>query len=258
MQSRIVSVALLSLVGCDGNDGGNRFAPPPPSMPPADEALGGIWQGTDSNAKAVLALSTETGRFHLINDDAEQGFGAMSSSGTELTIDYTLVPALDETLIDGSLFADCRATGTIRERQSLTLTTECITEFETVLTASALLTFNNLYDRNSSLATIAGTYNDFGSILTIDSNGVMFEQDPLTNCVLNGLVDIIDEEFNAYNIAFEISGCGPATDFLNGSRFSGIATLDNTGNPESLIAGLTGEVEDITVARTLQALSLDP
>lgn len=257
MKSRIVSVALLSLIGCDGGHDGNSFAPPPPSMP-ADEALGGIWQGTDSNAKAVLALSTETGRFHLINEDGEQGFGIMSSTGTELTIDYTLVPALDETLIDGSLFADCEAAGTIRERLSLTVTTQCTTEFETVLTSSALLTFDDLYDRNSSLATIAGTYNDFGSILTIDSNGVLFEQDPLTRCVLNGLVGIINEEFNAYDIRLEISGCGPIADFLNGSTFSGIATLDNTANPESLIAALTGEVEGLTVARTLQALSLDP
>jgi len=251
-------VSAVLLAGCHGDDDAPVFVAPPSPPPPADEAFGGIWQGTDSNATAIIGLSTESGTVHFINEDGQQGFGIGVVDGTAVTINYTLVAEFGQTLIDGSKSASCMATGTIRERQSLVLTTDCTTELGTDLTASALLTYNDLYDRDSSLVTIAGTYNDFGSILTIDSNGVLFEQNPLTGCVFNGQVSVIDGDFNAYDIVLDIAGCGIATDILNGSSFTGIATLDNTGNPEVLIAGLTGNVGGVTVAIVFEALSLDP
>jgi hypothetical protein len=157
-------------------------------------------------------------------------------------------------LIDGSTFAACSAAGTIRERQSLSLTTNCTTELGAESTVSVLLAYDNLYDRDSSLTTIAGIYNDFTEILTIDANGVLFEQNSLTGCVYNGQVSIIDSNFNAYDILLDISGCGTMTDILNGSVFTGIATLDNIpGNPEVLIAGLNGNVAGVTVAIAFEA-----
>jgi hypothetical protein len=44
------------------------------------------------------------------------------------------------------------------------------------------------------------------------------------------------------------------TDILNGSVFTGSATLDNIpGNPEVLIAGLNGNVAGVTVAIAFEA-----
>jgi len=255
MKILILSLAVISLVGCHGSEDGTlSFAPPPPPPPPTDEAIGGIWQGTDSDLTAILALSTESGRIHFINGDGNQGFGTAVVDGTAVTINYTLVPEFGTMLIDGSTFATCSAAGTIRERQSLSLTTNCTTELGAESTVSALLAYDNLYDRDSSLATIAGIYNDFTEILTIDANGVLFEQNSLTGCVYNGQVSIIDSNFNAYDILLDISGCGSMTDILNGSVFTGIATLDNIpGNPEVLIAGLTGNVAGVTVAIAFEA-----
>jgi len=256
MKKMILSMSVVLLVGCHGDVDEILLAPPLPSPPPTDEALGGIWEGIDSTATGIIGLSTESGKIHFINEDGQQGFGTASADGTAVTIIYTLVAQFGNVLIDGSDFADCVATGTIHERESLAVTTDCTTELGADFTTTALLAYNDLYDRDSSLATIAGTYNDFGTILTIDSNGVLFEQNALTGCVFNGQVSIIDSDFNAYNILFDISGCASAADIFNGSIFSGIATLDNTINPETLIAGLTGDVGGVTVAIAFEALRL--
>lgn len=250
-------VSLSFLCACHGGDDDPIFSAPPPASPPAGQAIGGIWRGIDTNAVNILALSTEDGRIHFIYDNGQQGFGIATVDDTAVTIEYTLVTTLTSILADGSRSAQCVSTGTIQERQSITMTTECGTTRGTKSTSSALLTYNNLYDRDSSLAAIAGTYNDFGSILTIDSNGILFEQDPLTGCVFNGQLSIIDASYNAYELIMDISACGDANRILNGATFSGIAMLDDTGNPETLIAGLTGDVAGAIVARSLEALSLD-
>ncbi len=253
MRILILYLAVISLVGCDGSEEG-AFAALPPRPAPADQAIGGIWQGTDSNLTGILALSTESGRIHFINGDGDQGFGTALVDGTAVTINYTLVPEFGRRLIDGSKFASCTAAGTIRERQSLSLTTDCTTDLGADSTVSALLLYDNLYDRDSSLATIAGTYNDFTVILTIDANGVLFEQDPLTGCVFNGQVSIIDNDFNAYDVLLDVSGCGSTIDILNGSVFAGIATLDNIpGNPDVFVAGLSGNVAGVIVAISFTA-----
>jgi len=230
---------LLAACGGGGGGGGGDNTQPPV----VDEAVGGIWIGSDSTGLEIYALSTESGEIHwVIPSTGEQGFGSGSANGTSLTINYTYVAPLGYVLSDGSTSASCTATGTIRERQSMSATTNCTTALGNSFNNSATLSYSALYDRDSSLATIAGNYDDFGLVLNVNGAGEIFEQIPGTGCVVNGQVSIIDARYNAYDIWVSYSNCIGNDAVLNGARFEGLATLDNTDNPELAIAGLIGNV----------------
>ena len=230
---------VITLFGC--GEGGS-FAPA------ANQALGGIWEGTDSDGTEIVALSTDSGRFHWLAETGDQGFGTGSVSGSVVTLNYTLVAPLDFTLFDGSASATCSGTGTIQERQTLAVTVDCTTSLGGTLSTSASLTYNSLFDRDSALSVIAGNYEDEGLVFNINADGVIFEQDPIFGCVLGGKVTIIDPNFNAYDVSLSVSNCVGQASILNGSTFTGLAILDNTESPEVLFAGLTGTVAGVTFA----------
>ena len=97
--------------------------------------------------------------------------------------------------------------------------------------------------RNSSLATIAGNYDDgAGNVLNIAADGTVFEQDAGTSCVTNGQVSIYNSAFNLYSIVFDLGNCMGQDATLNGSTFRGWATLDNTVAPEQLLIAADGDV----------------
>ena len=230
-----VLIVTMVLSACGGGGGGS--APPPP----ANQAIDGAWAGTDSNGLQIFALSTESGRLRwAAPGTGEQGFGTGSVNGTAVTINYTYVAPLGVTLADGSTSATCSATGTIQERQSLAVTTNCTTSLGGTFSNSASLTYDPLYDRDSSLSVIAGNYDDGGLVINIAANGVIFEQDPFTGCVINGQVSIINSQFNVYDVSITYSNCVRNFDVLNGETFTGLAILDNTVTPEQVFVALTG------------------
>ena len=154
-------------------------------------------------------------------------------------------------MADGSTFATCSATGTIQERQALAVITNCTTSSGGTFNNSASLTYNPLYNRDSSLSVIAGNYNDFGLVLNVNANGVIFEQDPVSGCVVNGQVSIINSQFNAYDISITYSNCVGNFAVLNAATFTGLGILDNTVTPEQAIVGLTGAVGGVTFSVVL-------
>jgi len=238
--------AICVACGGGGGGGGNGgdSAPPPP---PADQAIGGIWFGTDNEGLEILGASTESGRIHWVSPDTgEQGFGTASVNGTAITINYTWVAELGFVLEDGSTSATCSATGTIQEYQSIAVTTNCTTGLGSTFSASASLNYDSLYDRDSSLSVIAGNYDDGGLILNIAANGVIFEQGSSTGCIISGQVAIIDSQFNVYDVSMTFSTCLGDFAILNGATFTGLGILDNTVTPEELTFAMTGVVEGVT------------
>ncbi len=232
---------VITLFGCD-RSAGVSFAPA------ADQGLGGVWEGTDSDGTEIVALSTDSGRFHWLAETGDQGFGTGSVSGSAVTLNYTLVAPLDFTLFDGSASATCSGIGTIEERQTLAITVDCTTSLGGTLSTSVSLTYNSLFDRDSALSVIAGIYEDEGLVFNINADGVIFEQDPVFGCVLGGQVSIIDPNFNAYDVSLSVSNCVGQASILNGSTFTGLAILDDTELPEVLFAALTGAVGVSTFA----------
>ena len=236
----IAMSVLLTLSACGGGSGGGGYRG---TATLADEAVGGLWSGTDAAGLQLWALSTEGGRIHLVTPSTgEQGFGTTTVNGSSITIDYTYVASFGDTLVDGSTSASCRATGSIQERQSLSVSVDCSTALGGSVTNSATFAYDSLYDRESSLVTIAGNYDDAGNVLNISANGVIFEQQPGSGCIINGQVGIIDADYNAYDITMTYVNCrGPAALF-NGATFTGLGLLDNSVSPEVVTAGLTGEI----------------
>ena len=166
-----------------------------------------------------------------------------------MTFNYTLVPALGFTFPDGSDSATCTGSGTIQQRQTLAVTGTCTTTLGTVSSDSASFVYNSLYDLDSALSVVAGNYDDEGLVFNVNANGVIFEQEPITGCVTNGQITIIDPNFNAYDVSMSFSSCVAPFDILNGSTFTGLAVYDNTAPPpDELIFGATGAVQGITFA----------
>ena len=133
------------------------------------------------------------------------------------------------------------------------------------------MTYSALYDRDSSLAASAGNFlpdthvdplapGQFTGSISISGNGVIFEQDPLSQCVVNGQVNLIDTRFNAYEVSITFANCtdayltidnsngqfGPDPTievFIpNGTTLSGLGILDDSVLPEIFDWVLAGDL----------------
>lgn len=234
-------VLLLSGCGGGGGDGDGGFQTQPP--PVVNASPGGIWQGSVGSGQQVVGLVTENGEFHFLADDGVQYFGTVSTEGNKVTGNFTAYTDLGTTFEDGSTRASGTLEGTLSERSTFTATTTLTTSEGTTYPGSVSLTYNALYDRDSSLATISGNFVEptTNNVLNLTTDGTAFMQDPATGCVINGTVSIIDASFNAYRIEFSYANCNGANAILNGVTFKGLATLDNTVSPEELIIGVQAE-----------------
>jgi hypothetical protein len=217
---------------------------PPITMP------NGIWRGVDSDGREVVALVDRFSSFQFVDGLGNQGSGFLVvGTGDVVDSNFQLVTQLGATFTDGTTAAECTFSGTIIERQTLTVTENCMTgtglQFQEMLT----LTFDDLYDRDSSLTIIAGAYQTpDGGTLSIGSDGLIFEQDAISGCVTNGQVGIAVSFANMYFFDYEIDNCIGADAIWNGSSFSGLAFLDNTFSPESLEYAVIGEVGGVPVS----------
>lgn len=244
----LIACAAVTLLVCGCGGGGGSAAPSAP--PPVNVSPGGFWSGVDATGGEILAVVTETGRFHLLTlDDMSQGSGIMSvSNGNNISGSFQLVTQLGFMFQDGTTLANCTLSGTVAERQTMTVTANCTTTAGLQEQATATLSYDATYERDSSLATIAGNFQGINDVLNIAGDGTIFGQDPVLGCVVNGQVSIINSAFNAYDFEFTYRNCLGQAANLNGSSFSGIAALDNTVNPEVLIVTATGDVTGVLVS----------
>ena len=186
---------------------------------------------------------TESGRFHYVDIFRNQGSGALIvRNGNEVFADFQLVTELGATLSDGSTLADCSIAGRVAVRSRLSITGDCTTTAGTRIRFSQKLDYDSVYERPSSLSTIAGNYDaGFGIVTVISDDGEIFEQDPVFGCIVNGRVELIDGDFNVYDIEFGYSSCTGQFAVLNGTSYVGLGTLENTVAPDVLNITATGE-----------------
>ncbi len=165
-------------VSCGGGGGG---AAPPPPPPVINASPGGIWEGIDSDGGLVVALVTETGRFHFIDEFGNQGSGILSvSNGNDVNGNFQLVAQPGFTFPDGTTLADCALSGTVTERQTMSIIVNCTTTAGLQDQITVALVYDPIYERDSSLATFSGTYDDGSGIVSdIAAVGTIFEQDPV-------------------------------------------------------------------------------
>ena len=257
--ARILSILICTTfcVSCSG--GGSGEFPTLKASVVINALPGGIWVGVDtSSGGRVDIIVAEDGRFRFVDPLGNQGTGILSvSNGDNVSSNFQLVTELGITFPDGTTLADCALSGKVEERRSMDVTINCATTAGPLNQINAGLIYDTTYDRDSSLDTIAGTYDDGSGIVTnIASDGTIFEQNPFLGCVTNGLVSIIDSDFNAYDYQFGISNCTGQSAVLNGASFFGLASLDNTAAQETLIVSATGEVDGILVSVIIVARRL--
>lgn len=114
-------------------------------------------------------------------------------------------------------------------------------------------TMNKLYGEPSSLASLAGNWDDAGNTLTVNADGTFFEQQG-SGCVINGAYSIIDPTHNLYGVSFEITNCA---DSMAGIPFSGLGYLDDTDpNASRFIEVLSGPDPANTGAVVLMSLNI--
>lgn len=241
----LAAIAAISLSACGGGGGGGggEVTGPQPQQPVQNASPGGIWFGTLSTGEEILGLVTETGEFHFITTDSfTQYFGTVSTVGNNATGQFTGYTAVGWVFEDGSTRGTGTITGTLQARSTFNANTTFRTSAGSTVSGSVALTYDTLYERDSSLAAIAGNFRDVttGAIVSINANGQAFAQNPSTGCVLNGTVSIIDSRYNAYRVEYTYSNCQGQNAILNGITLRGLATLDNTVSPELLIVGAQG------------------
>lgn len=242
--------AVLCAAACGGGGGGSSgsIAPPPP---PPSASAGGVWEGTESvTGLEVVGLVSETGELHFIREDGTQYSGTAGVSGNSVNANLTGYTAPGFVFEDGSTSGTGSFSGTVQERSTLTGTTSFRTSRGTQTSGTLSLRYNSLYERDSSLATIAGNFRELfeGFVVSVNANGTVFAQDPASGCVVNGTVTVIDARFNVYRVQYGYSSCTGLDAMLNGTTFRGLATLDSTASPEGLIVMATGAAGSANVS----------
>lgn len=245
----LAASGLLVLSSCGGGGGsGSNVAPAPPSPPNA--AVGGAWLGQLGSGEELIGLVAESGEFHFLDANGVQYFGTVTSNVNAISAQLTGYALLGTTFLDNSTTGTGTLTGTIAARSTMTANATFRTSAGTQSTNTITLTYDALYDRDSSLATVAGNFTDLatGAIVNINANGITFMQDPITGCVINGTVSIINSQFNVYRVQYTHSGCQVQFAVLNGVTLRGLAILDNTVSPEALIAIVQGQAGNIGIS----------
>lgn len=208
---------LLSGCGGGGGDGGGTTTPSPP---PVATNVGGIWEGTANTSGLVLNLAgvfTETGEGRFSDDNGTQYiFSNVSGNDGNVTIDFVAVAQFGFVFLDGSTVSTGTISGTVVERVSI----EGNYSVATGESGTISLTYDALYDRDSSLAKLTGSWSETTSIVTFDPDGTFFAQN-VSGCVFDGQASIIDPTYNAYALAMTVSLCGATLD----GEYAGLGVL---------------------------------
>jgi hypothetical protein len=211
--------------GSGGSSGQSSSQPAGATVNPS-----GIWDVADTvNGKPVTAVALIAGGSYYSLASADQ-FGCADVTGGTYTLDGSLFTGSGVTV----LLNNCdgpNGQGYLPYTLNGYMTgPELNLSFDVggVLVPTLGATMDPLYSEPSSLAKLAGNWNDAGNTLTIDPDGTFFEQQA-SGCVVNGAYTIIDPTHNLYGVSFEISNCSSS---IAGIAFSGLGYLDDS-NPNA-------------------------
>jgi len=87
---------------------------------------------------------------------------------------------------------------------------------------------------------LAGNYTDGSNTLTVSASGAIFEQDPITGCIINGQVSIPNASYNAYSFSISYASCTGTSAALNGITTTGLGYYDNSVTPNEFDASWHG------------------
>ena len=241
-----MSAILLMVSGCGGGnvpipDLGSPEPPEPPEPPTQEASPGGVWQGTSSLGFGVVGLVSESGQFHFIQGDGAQLVGKLTTSGDQLAASFVGYVPFGEKFDDGSTTGVGSLSGNLDERSRISADISFTTSRGAASQSTIELSYDPIYERDSSLESVAGNYLDTerNVVINVNNDGELFSQDPRSHCITNGTVSVIDPAFNLYRVEYTFSNCkGHHQEVLNGTIAEGFATLDDSQSPEAVIMGV--------------------
>jgi hypothetical protein len=248
MRPALVAFLAFTIVACSGGGGSSGVGSS--GVGSNDLAIfsiasaGGLWIGVDSEANPVELLVNEEGFFFFLAGPLVKGTGVLTLTSSESLRGVVVLP----NEFDNSDFvtrSDCKLTGVIEERVSLTLDVRCRDSQLSGDLTTLSLAYDVRYDRDSSLSIVAGNFYHYrnGSVLNIAGDGTVFSQDG-ASCLTNGRITVMNSTYNVYRIDLQFYGCPGLDSGVYGEIFSGLALLDDTATPERLTFALSNSRSD--------------
>ena len=244
----------LMLAACGSSSDDSLFGP----GSPVNAAVGGLWDGTGTDdlepglVVRIIGVVAEDGRAEYFKvdsntgrpdftDDGVQFAGIITSLGNAISGNVRIYAPIGTTFQNGATVADGTLNGDILERESI----EGVWTAESGDMGDFSQLFDSLYDRNSSLSitqdsTWTGTSSVGGVLaLSISASGTIFVGVDSNGCIYTSSADdgvnIIDPEFNVYEININITNCGPLNSSYSGLGF----TSDTVSTNDTLTISVT-------------------
>lgn len=233
----VVACAFLQ-ISCGGQSAG--FGAPAELAANLEVAsMGGVWNGTvtglPGNAgAAIIGVSVSDGRFRFVNLNSGAQFAgtAIVSGGSTVSGTGQVVAPKRETWSDGSLVSNFEVNGTIGNRRSMFLFWKSLSGDEGEIS----FVYDASHDVSSSIEALEGTWTVFDELaITIDRDGLIDGQDS-DGCIYSGMVTIIAQELNVYDLLITIASC----DNLNGS-YQGLGTIIQLGLDQVFLVQVSSE-----------------
>lgn len=240
----VMLAAALTLAACGGSDND-----PDSVFLPGSSNVGGIWTGTVTDegggSEEIYGIVTEDGNFRFISDAGVQYVGEITGDGTPFAGTFGGVAELGTEYCAGVTTSEGQIlSGSVNKGSSLRGETLSLINCpgEVPFRSNFDLSYNSLYDRDSSFGTVAGNYVDTatGDSITIYNTGAVYSPGDVTGCLAGGSIEPVDTRFNVYTLTLQYTCAGSPRD---GLEFTGLATLDGS----SLIAGVSTTTESLVL-----------
>ena len=212
-------IGFMFLTGCTTSNISNEA---PEAEITSSAPLDGIWKGEfDIRGRGPYDFTA----IHL--DDKAYAHSLKAKTICIGTLVFDGEHALHKYVLfsmDGGPFDWANITGTLKnneQNQNL-----LVSHFKTLNggdTGALNITYDNVYEQPSSLLATQGTWSytdrdDLTTDLMIDEKGVLSGSDS-AGCGYLGYVDIINSQYNVYQVKVEISECGPVNGEYEGVSF---------------------------------------
>ncbi len=214
---------------------------------PVNAAVGGLWDGTGTDdlepglVVRIIGVVAEDGRAEYFkvdsntgrpdfSDDGVQFAGVITSLANVISGNIRIYAPVGTTFTNGETVADGTLDGTITERASIKGNWTA----ESGDTGTIDQLFSNLYDRDSALSITLGDWTGTSSIggvlaLSIDATGTIILGVDSNGCIYTSSADdgvnIIDPDFNVYEVNINITNCGPLNSSYSGLGFTSDGNL---------------------------------
>jgi len=147
------------------------------------------------------------GNLTEIQGDGVQLVGELATSGDELSANFVGYAPFGEKFDDGSTTGVGSLSGDLDEHSSISADIDFTTSRGDSSQSTIALTYDPIYERDSSLESVAGNYMDTerNVVINVNNDGDLFSQDSKSHCVTNGTVSVIDRAFNLYRVRYTFS-----------------------------------------------------